>query len=149
MAFDGIIFQGQSLKIRRPHDYQPLPGMSENPSVYVPGTKTFLTSSIQISLVSSNFLYEPVCCLLAIYVNVTFVAPLGVVSTVVPDSAHKLFIGGLPNYLNDDQVSISARGNFASTLSYCLSHLYCTTLGMHNVLCVRYDHVSETYKTTQ
>lgn len=26
------------------------------------------------------------------------------VSTVVPDSAHKLFIGGLPNYLNDDQV---------------------------------------------
>ncbi|XP_046700011.1 U2 small nuclear RNA auxiliary factor 2b isoform X2 [Silurus meridionalis] len=64
MAFDGIIFQGQSLKIRRPHDYQPLPGMSENPSVYVPG----------------------------------------VVSTVVPDSAHKLFIGGLPNYLSDDQV---------------------------------------------
>ncbi|TRZ01210.1 hypothetical protein DNTS_028711 [Danionella cerebrum] len=56
MAFDGIIFQGQSLKIRRPHDYQPLPGM------------------------------------------------IGVVSTVVPDSAHKLFIGGLPNYLNDDQV---------------------------------------------
>lgn len=30
---------------------------------------------------------------------------LGVVSTVVPDSAHKLFIGGLPNYLNDDQVN--------------------------------------------
>ncbi|KAM4600595.1 U2 small nuclear RNA auxiliary factor 2a isoform 1-T1 [Polymixia lowei] len=69
MAFDGIIFQGQSLKIRRPHDYQPLPGMSENPSVYVPGTGL-----------------------------------PGVVSTVVPDSAHKLFIGGLPNYLNDDQV---------------------------------------------
>ncbi|XP_036597973.1 splicing factor U2AF 65 kDa subunit-like [Trichosurus vulpecula] len=64
LAFDGVIFQGQSLKIRRPHDYQPLPGMSENPSVYVPS----------------------------------------VVSTVVPDSAHKLFIGGLPNYLNDDQV---------------------------------------------
>lgn len=39
MAFDGIIFQGQSLKIRRPHDYQPLPGMSENPSVYVPGKR--------------------------------------------------------------------------------------------------------------
>lgn len=31
-------------------------------------------------------------------------SPPGVVSTVVPDSAHKLFIGGLPNYLNDDQV---------------------------------------------
>lgn len=34
------------------------------------------------------------------------VSPVGVVSTVVPDSAHKLFIGGLPNYLNDDQVSV-------------------------------------------
>ncbi|ELK26905.1 Splicing factor U2AF 65 kDa subunit [Myotis davidii] len=61
MALDGIIFQGQSLKIRRPHDYQPLPDMSENPSVYLPG----------------------------------------VVSTVVPDSAHKLFMGGLPYYLKD------------------------------------------------
>lgn len=35
-------------------------------------------------------------------------ASVGVVSTVVPDSAHKLFIGGLPNYLNDDQVDTSA-----------------------------------------
>lgn len=66
MAFDGINFKGQSLKIRRPHDYQPMPGMSENPSVTVPA---------------------------------------GVISTVVPDSPHKIFIGGLPNYLNEDQVS--------------------------------------------
>lgn len=64
MAFDGINFKGQSLKIRRPHDYQPMPGMSENPTVNVPG----------------------------------------VISTVVPDSPHKIFIGGLPNYLNEDQV---------------------------------------------
>uniref|UniRef100_H3D110 Splicing factor U2AF subunit n=1 Tax=Tetraodon nigroviridis TaxID=99883 RepID=H3D110_TETNG len=65
MAFDGIVFQGQALKIRRPHDYRPLPGISEQPAFHVPA---------------------------------------GVVSTVVPDSPHKLFIGGLPNYLNDDQV---------------------------------------------
>ena len=64
MAFDGINFKNQSLKLRRPHDYQPMPGMSENPNANVPG----------------------------------------VVSTVVPDSAHKIFIGGLPNYLNEDQV---------------------------------------------
>jgi len=37
MAFDGIIFQGQSLKIRRPHDYRPLPGISEQPAFHVPG----------------------------------------------------------------------------------------------------------------
>ncbi|XP_075230495.1 U2 small nuclear riboprotein auxiliary factor 50 isoform X4 [Lycorma delicatula] len=56
MAFDGINFKGQSLKIRRPHDYQPTPGMSESASVNI------------------------------------------------PDSPHKIFIGGLPNYLNEDQV---------------------------------------------
>ena len=37
MAFDGINFKGQSLKLRRPHDYQPMPGMSENSSYNVPG----------------------------------------------------------------------------------------------------------------
>jgi len=64
LAFDGISFQGQPLKIRRPSDYKPLPGMAENPTLAVPG----------------------------------------VVSTVVQDSAHKIFIGGLPSYLNEDQV---------------------------------------------
>lgn len=28
MAFDGINLQGQSLKIRRPKDYQPIPGFT-------------------------------------------------------------------------------------------------------------------------
>lgn len=68
MAFDGINFKGQSLKIRRPHDYQPMPGMTDSAAMSVPG--------------------------------------IGVISTVVPDSPHKIFIGGLPNYLNEDQVSV-------------------------------------------
>ncbi|KAH8265882.1 hypothetical protein KR038_009211, partial [Drosophila bunnanda] len=68
MAFDGINLKGQSLKIRRPHDYQPMPGITDTPA-------------IKPAVVSS-----------------------GVISTVVPDSPHKIFIGGLPNYLNDDQV---------------------------------------------
>jgi len=62
MAFDGINFKGQTLKIRRPHDYHPTPGGGENPA---------MGSSV---------------------------------STIVPDTPHKLFIGGLPNYLNEDQV---------------------------------------------
>jgi splicing factor U2AF subunit len=61
MAFDGINFQGQSLKMRRPKDYQPVAGDS---SVHVPG----------------------------------------VISTVVPDTPNKIFVGGLPSYLSDDQV---------------------------------------------
>jgi len=31
----------------------------------------------------------------------------GVVSTVVQDSPNKIFIGGLPNYLNEDQVRLT------------------------------------------
>lgn len=73
IAFDGINFKGQSLKIRRPHDYQPMPGMSEHPTLTMPEVD-----------------------------GVAVIA--GVVSTVVPDSPHKIFIGGLPNYLNEDQV---------------------------------------------
>ncbi|KAF9952001.1 U2 small nuclear RNA auxiliary factor 2 [Mortierella alpina] len=65
MAFDGISFQGQTLKIRRPKDYQPPEGASnEMPQIHVPGA----------------------------------------ISTNVPDSENKIFIGGLPLYLNDDQV---------------------------------------------
>jgi splicing factor U2AF subunit len=71
MAFDGINFRGQSLKIRRPHDYQPTPGMDSG-----------------ITMGNGNGEADPGTC----------------VSTIVPDSPHKIFIGGLPNYLNEDQV---------------------------------------------
>ncbi|XP_055841530.1 splicing factor U2AF 50 kDa subunit [Episyrphus balteatus] len=70
MAFDGINFKGQSLKIRRPHDYQPMPGMTDSQPINAPASEFHS----------------------------------GVISTVVPDSPHKIFIGGLPNYLNEDQV---------------------------------------------
>ncbi|KAF9578337.1 U2 small nuclear RNA auxiliary factor 2, partial [Lunasporangiospora selenospora] len=65
MAFDGIVFQAMTLKIRRPKDYQPPEGeVHEVPQIHVPG----------------------------------------VISTNVPDSENKIFIGGLPLYLNDEQV---------------------------------------------
>jgi len=70
MAFDGINFKGQSLKLRRPLNYQPVPSSS--------GLSGSGPQSIG---------HMP-----------------GVVSTVVPDSPNKLFIGGLPNYLNEEQV---------------------------------------------
>lgn len=101
MAFDGINFKGQSLKIRRPHDYQPMPGMTDgggsgggggsngggnnfgggNGNNFGGGGGGGHNRSNQMGPVS------------------------GVISTVVPDSPHKIFIGGLPNYLNEDQVS--------------------------------------------
>jgi len=66
LAFDGINFMGQTLKIRRPNDYKPLPT----------GTTTG--------------------------VNLTHIP--GIVSTFVEETPNKLFIGSLPNHLNDDQV---------------------------------------------
>lgn len=72
VAFDGINFKGQSLKIRRPHDYQSMPGTSDGNA-----------SQNKQSLGQVN----------------------GIINTVVPDSPHKMFLGGLPNYLNENQVS--------------------------------------------
>jgi len=39
LAFDGIPFQGQYLKLRRPRDYQPIPGVSEEGGGGVPQSK--------------------------------------------------------------------------------------------------------------
>jgi len=68
MAFDGINFKGQSLKLRRPRDYVPLPG----------GDTAGMGNA--------------------------FGGIPGMISTVVSDSPNKLFVAGLPNYLNDEQV---------------------------------------------
>lgn len=62
MGFDGVIFQNNALKIRRPKDY--LGADFEMAGPHVPG----------------------------------------VVSTNVPDTVNKIFVGGLPSYLTDDQV---------------------------------------------
>lgn len=46
------------------------------------------------------------------------------VSTVVQDSPNKIFIGGLPNYLNEDQVCILV------SMAIQVWHLYCLRLSM-------------------
>lgn len=63
MSFDGIIFQGQSIKLRRPKDYI-------GPEVGAPSAP-----------------HVP-----------------GVISTNVPDGPNKIYVGGLPTYLNEDQI---------------------------------------------
>jgi hypothetical protein len=82
MAFDGIVFQGQSLKIRRPRDYQAM-GVSCLLLITLHFMKLIL---FQIDLKENGS------------------APV-VVSSVVGDSPFKIFIGGLPNYLTDEQVN--------------------------------------------
>ncbi|KAJ1964967.1 hypothetical protein GGI12_001092 [Dipsacomyces acuminosporus] len=67
MGLDGVAFQSQKLKIRRPKDYIPPPGQTTEPK-------------------------PPV-------LNIP-----GVLSNQVPDSPNKIYVGGLPTYLNEDQV---------------------------------------------
>ncbi|KAJ2034476.1 hypothetical protein H4S03_004949 [Coemansia sp. S3946] len=66
MGLDGVTFQNQKLKIRRPKDYIPPAGQPEPrpPVINVPG----------------------------------------VISNTVPDSPDKVYVGGLPSYINADQV---------------------------------------------
>lgn len=51
MAFDGINFKGQSLKIRRPHDYQPMPGMTDTSAMVAPGECKCSLFSIRTSYI--------------------------------------------------------------------------------------------------
>jgi len=70
MMLDGIMLKGQSLKVRRPKDYQPLPGET-------------------VKAIDDDTPAQPLP---------------NIVSTNVPDSPNKIFIGGLPSYLNEEQV---------------------------------------------
>ncbi|KAJ1955521.1 hypothetical protein EC988_001834 [Linderina pennispora] len=66
MGMDGVVLQGQKLKIRRPKDYIPPEGQAEppRPALGLPG----------------------------------------VLSASVPDSPNKIYVGGLPTYLTEEQV---------------------------------------------
>lgn len=71
-------------------------------------------------------IYSPQQLALFACLNVVLVRLVGVVSTVVPDSAHKLFIGGLPNYLNDDQVSVCTALPQHSDDTYFFTSISCS-----------------------
>lgn len=79
MALDGILCKGQALKIRRPHDYQPIPGSEPTPAL--------IGGTLGVAGAQKEATYVP-----------------GVVSTIVADSPNKIYIGGLPTYLTDDQI---------------------------------------------
>ncbi|GFH19088.1 uncharacterized protein HaLaN_15982, partial [Haematococcus lacustris] len=71
MALDGIMCQGEVLKVRRPHDYNYAVARTLGPTEPNPNIN---------------------------------IAALGVVSTQVEDGPNKIFVGGLPLFLNEDQV---------------------------------------------
>lgn len=78
--FDGIVFRGQTLKIRRPHDYHPVASISCSEPGYA--TTTITSPQIVVSTMGPNH----------------------VISTLVPDSPQKIYIGGLPTCLNETQI---------------------------------------------
>lgn len=58
MAFDGINFKGQSLKIRRPHDYQPTPGITDGGSMDVGGKSLLLLHMIKLKILYFIVIYR-------------------------------------------------------------------------------------------
>lgn len=73
MNFDGISYQGHTLKIRRPKDYKPL-------------GDSMLMEAYRLAA-ERRLLQIP-----------------NLVSTNVAEGPNKIFIGGLPSYLNEEQV---------------------------------------------
>ncbi|XP_017077385.2 splicing factor U2AF 50 kDa subunit [Drosophila eugracilis] len=75
--FDGICFRGQTLKIRRPHDYQPVASVgSFETETFGVGKTTLTLPAISASCVSN----------------------------LVPDSPNKIYVGGLPTCLEETQI---------------------------------------------
>ncbi|KAH8358192.1 hypothetical protein KR084_007447 [Drosophila pseudotakahashii] len=82
--FDGITFRGQTLKIRRPHDYQPVASFGP--------TEPDISASFKIptSTVNTPSIYA--------------VTTGQVISSMVPDSPNKIYVGGLPTCLDEMQI---------------------------------------------
>ncbi len=78
MLFDGIILEGNTLKLRRPKDYVPLPDTYLEEGILPPRDRRGPTSVAEL-------------------------VP-GLCSTTVPDSPFKLFAGAIPSHLSEEQV---------------------------------------------
>ncbi|XP_001360392.3 splicing factor U2AF 50 kDa subunit [Drosophila pseudoobscura] len=90
-TFDGISFRGQVLKIRRPHDYHPVgsvgaaAGAGSIPDA-VGGCASSAAAKSRLSSAETGSLGSQA------------------ISNLVPDSPHKIYIGGLPTCLNETQI---------------------------------------------
>ena len=84
-----------------------------------------LCSSFHCSIHNSGLRLTFICCMLkrcCIFILQSLLVCwhclfAGIVSTIVQDTPHKIFIGCIPNYLNEDQVSV---GNIDRVTVYCL-----------------------------
>jgi len=96
-------------------------------------TKTKCSLCINVNMKTNlNIIWKKLheiqhCC----FVKSLFLHLLGVVSTVVQDSPNKIFIGGLPNYLNEDQVCINQEaGKILCPTVHCHMSLQWVTIWM-------------------
>lgn len=86
MALDGVLCKGQALKIRRPHDYQPVPG--SEPTTMLGGSS--ITPMGGAVIPGGDYGGGP---------HIP-----GVVSSIVADSPNKIYIGGILTHATDEQI---------------------------------------------
>ena len=95
MALDGIMFEGVSVRVRRPNDYNPVAAATLGPSGPNPNLN-----------------------LQAIGLNSAAVGG-GATTTNVADAHERVFVGGLPYYLTEDQCK-ELLGSFGTIKSFDL-----------------------------
>ena len=87
LAFDGIMFGGSALKIKRPKDYVPPTNAPEQ----VGGGIMFPDALSLICLFPSQAVPR-------------VALPGGTISTNVPNGPNKIYIGGLPTYMGEPEL---------------------------------------------
>lgn len=126
LLLDGLALGPHFLKVRRPKDFKPLPGQGREADTHrrLVQEATVLHCSDPIFAIRSRLqrpaptsLHKPDRFLLPFPFHLPLLCPAapdapgggvpvirGVVSTTVPDSEHKVYLGGIPTALNEMQV---------------------------------------------
>jgi splicing factor U2AF subunit len=120
MALDGIMFEGVSVRVRRPNDYNPAAASTLGPSIPSPSLN-LAAIGLQQGGMSAVLPGTLPCawhhaCAPASGTNMYATLPQ---QTALVDAAERVFVGGLPYYLNEEQCR-ELLGSFGAIKSFDL-----------------------------
>lgn len=106
MAFDGITFDGHILKVRRPKDYNPNGDIQGNTPrhIYTHRIHTLYTTDARRGASFCALCTMSISLCTLVFGMTVFLLGSTYISSTVPDSPNKIFIGSIPYHFTDEEV---------------------------------------------